>query len=179
MEIVDVLGTIVRPVVVVVSHAVAPAPDIVQNPVPILSVLVLVLLELKNAVVTLKFAAVNVPSVRVSVEVEPSVIAPARVTVIPAPLIVTLLSDLPLLVIVPLAKNVGLILKVPPVAERVRLPAMFTSPETDGLFTKVTSLNQLPLEIVSVANPPLTIRLGAFETVPPVVPNDIVAVVVN
>ena len=107
MVSVDVLGTTVRPVVVAVFHAVAPLPDIVQVPLPIFKVRVLLLLELKLPAVTLKFAAVNVPSVRVNVLPAPNVSALASVTVIPEPLTVVEASVLPALVIVPDARNVG------------------------------------------------------------------------
>ena len=101
------LGTTVKPVVVAVFHAVAPLPDIVQVPLPMFKVRVLLLLEEKRPAVTLKFAAVNVPWVRVSVLDAPNVIASASVTVIPVPLTVKFLSVLPLLVTVAEAKNVG------------------------------------------------------------------------
>lgn len=107
MVIVEVLGVTVRFVAVAVFHAVAPLPDIAQVLEPMLIALVLVLLELKNAVVTVKFAASNVPCVSVNVLAAPNVIASASVTVIPEPLTVTLLSDLPALAIVPEARNVG------------------------------------------------------------------------
>ena len=67
---------------------------------------VLLLFELKLPAVTLKFEAINVPCVRVSVDV-PNVIASARVTVMPEPLIVVLLNCFPTLVMVAEAKNVG------------------------------------------------------------------------
>jgi hypothetical protein len=105
MDTVEVLGLRVRPVVVAVFHAVAPLPDIVQVPLPIFKVRVLLLLEVKKPAVTLKFAAVNVPSVRVSVLADPNVIASASVTVIPEPLIVASPSVLPLLVTVPESRN--------------------------------------------------------------------------
>jgi hypothetical protein len=87
--------------VVAVFHAVAPEPEIVQVPLPMFKVRVLLLLEEKEPAVTLKFAAVKVPSVRVSVLDVPNVIASASVTVMPEPLILVLLSVLPLLVTVP------------------------------------------------------------------------------
>lgn len=62
---------------------------------------VLLLLEEKEPAVTLKFAAVKVPSVRVSMLDVPNVIASASVTVIPEPLTFTFASVLPTLVIVP------------------------------------------------------------------------------
>ena len=83
MVIVEVLGTTVRPVVVAVFHAVAPLPDIVQVPLPIFKVRVLLLLEEKRPAVTLKFAAVKVPEVRVSACPETRVKASASVTVAP------------------------------------------------------------------------------------------------
>ena len=107
MVIVEVLGTTVRPVVVAVFHAVAPLPDIVQVPLPMFKVRVLLLLEEKRPAVTLKFAAVNVPCVRVSMFPEPRVKASASVTVMPEPSIVVLFSALPALVTVPDARNVG------------------------------------------------------------------------
>ena len=110
MEIVDVLGLSVKPVVVNVLHAAEPEPEIVQVPLPMSKVRVLLLLEEKEPAVTLKFAAVNVPWVRVSVFVEPNVIASASVTVIPEPLIVVLPRVLPALVTVPLARKLDSIL---------------------------------------------------------------------
>ena len=83
MVIVEVLGTTVRPVVVAVFHAVAPLPDIVQVPEPMFKVRVLLLLELKVPAVTLKFAALNPPEVRVSACPETRVKASASVTVAP------------------------------------------------------------------------------------------------
>jgi hypothetical protein len=65
MVIVEVLGLRVSPVVVAVFHAVAPEPEIVQVPLPMLKVRVLLLFEEKKPVVTLKFAVVNVPALAV------------------------------------------------------------------------------------------------------------------
>lgn len=107
MEIVDVLGANVRPVVVPVFHTVGEFAVSVQVPLPMFKVRVLLLLEEKEPAVTLKFAAVNVPWVRVSVLAEPSVIASARVTVMPEPFTATLSSCFPLLVTVAEAKNTG------------------------------------------------------------------------
>ena len=108
MVIVDVLALSVIPVVVAVFHAVAPEPEIVQVPLPMFKVRVLLLLEEKRPAVTLKFAAVKVPWVRVSVLDVPNVIASASVTVMPEPLIVVLASVLAALAMVAEATNVGL-----------------------------------------------------------------------
>jgi len=64
-------------------------PEIVQVPEPIVTVLVFELLELNEVSVTLKFAALNVPRVKVNNLVV--VHASPSVTVIPDPLI--LVSD--------------------------------------------------------------------------------------
>jgi hypothetical protein len=61
MEIVDVLGANVRPVVVPVFHTVGEFAVSVQVPLPMFKVRVLLLLEEKEPAVTLKFAVVNVP----------------------------------------------------------------------------------------------------------------------
>lgn len=107
MFIVEVLGTSVKPVVVVVVHDPLPGKlVIVQVPEPIFKVLVFALFDTKPPQVTLKFAAVKVPCV--SVKLNPVQLkASASVTVIPEPFIVVLLRALPLLVIVPDAMNVG------------------------------------------------------------------------
>ena len=106
MVIVDVLWLSVIPVVVAVFHAVAPLPDIVQVPLPMSKVRVLLLLELKRPAVTLKFAAVNVPSVRVSVLAESTVNASASVTVMPTPSTSVSPMVFPLLVIVPESRKI-------------------------------------------------------------------------
>ena len=80
MVIVEVLGVIVNPVVVAVFQ---PLPDVVQVPEPIFKVRVLLLLELKATAVTLKFAALNPPEVRVSDCPEVRAKASASVTVAP------------------------------------------------------------------------------------------------
>lgn len=181
MVIVEVLGTTVRPVVVAVVHAVAPLPDIVQVPLPMFKVRVLLLLEEKTAAVTLKFAAVNVPCVRVSELAVLRVKASASVTVMPEPLIVVLLMVLPTLVAVAVARNVGATeVYVPPEA-RVRSPAMFKLAAVTMLVlpVKFTFLNQLPEVIISELPPALIVRLGALVIEPPVVPNTTVAVVTN
>ena len=54
-----------------------PVPDKVQVPVPIFKVVFVVMVQLNNPVVTLEVTASNVPDVRVSVRVEPSVNASA------------------------------------------------------------------------------------------------------
>ena len=95
----DVLGLRARPVVVAVLHTDAPEPESVQVPLPMFKVRVLLLLETKESVVTLKFAAVNVPEVRDKLPAEER--ASASVTVVPEPEIWMSLSVLPLLVIVP------------------------------------------------------------------------------
>ena len=107
MVIVEVLGLSVIPVVVAVYHARLLEPVIVQVPLPMFKVRVLLLLELKLPAVTLKFAAVNVPWVRKSGLPLLIVNASASVTVIPEPLTVVLLIEVPALVIVAEAKNVG------------------------------------------------------------------------
>lgn len=81
MVIVDVLGLSVIPVVVAVFHPVV--PEIVQVPLPMFKVRVLLLLEEKRIADTLKFAAVKVPSVRVSTWLEARAKASASVTVAP------------------------------------------------------------------------------------------------
>jgi hypothetical protein len=84
---------------------------------------VLLLLEVKNSVVKVNPARSRVPAV--SVVVDADAMASASVTVIPEPLIVTLLSVLALLVTVLDAINVGTTdVNMPPEA-RVRFPAMF------------------------------------------------------
>lgn len=125
MVMVDVLGATVSPVVVAVFHAVAPEPEIVQVPLPMSKVRVLVLLEEKELAVTSKPAAANPPSVRVSVLTEVNLIASARVTVIPEPLIVVLASILLTLVMVADARNVGKMALYAPPEARVKLPPMF------------------------------------------------------
>jgi len=105
MLMVDVPGFNVRPDETEISQGVALPAPIAQMAVPILSVLVFVLLETKLCAVTAKVTASNVPCVRVRVEFVAN--APARVTTIPAPLIVVLPKVPPLGVIVAEARNVG------------------------------------------------------------------------
>ena len=63
--------------------------------------------EKKIPVLKVKLARSSVPAVSVSAFAVPSVSAPARVTVMPEPLIVVLLNCFPTLVMVAEAKNVG------------------------------------------------------------------------
>jgi hypothetical protein len=129
------------------------------------------LLELKVPIDTLKPAALNAPSVRVRVPVplEPSCNASASVTVIPEPLIVVAPSALPALVTVADARNVGTTAVYVPPEASVKLPPIVTLLAVTVLVlpVKIKSLKKLPLVIVSADAPALTVRLGAFDTVPP------------
>lgn len=164
MVIVDVLGLSVIPVVVSMSHLYdgTPLPDIVQVPLPMFKVRVLLLLEEKRPAVTLKFAALKVPCVRVSA-LEPSVIASASVIVPPALLIVILDNDFPLLVIVPVPTNVKPPYAEGPVADKVRLPdKVMVGLETVLLLPVKFTLFAwaLVLNIVIAADPPVNHKFG-------------------
>jgi len=139
---------------------------------------VFVLLEEKIPVLNVLLFKLSVPWV--SVNVLFTVNASPRVTVIPEPLTPQLLKAFPKLVKVVEATNVGPKLVYVPVVERVKSPAIFAvglPPETEQeLPVKFKFLNQLVAVIVNKDDPPFTVRLGAFDEVPPVVPNTIVAV---
>lgn len=111
MFIVEVLELRVMFVLFLMSHGGIPnevGPVIVQVPVPMLSVLVFEVFEEKLTVETLKFAASNVPCVSVTLPPDTSNdSASASVTVIPEPFIIRLSRDLPAVVSVPDARNVG------------------------------------------------------------------------
>lgn len=139
-----------------------------------LSVVPVVTIE--PTVLVTAFFSLNVPSVSVSALVDVS--ASAQVTVIPEPLTVSALSVFPLDVRVPVARYVGATaVYVPPLA-RVKLPAMFTLVEVTVLVlpVKMRFLNQLLAVIVNALAPALTVKFGAFVTLPPVVPKTTVAV---
>ena len=114
MVIVEVLGLTVSPVVVAVFHAVVPLPVMAQVALPMFKVRVLLLLEEKEPAVTLKFAALSVPAVNVTMLL--ATIGSLSVTVPPGALTVIPAIVFPLLVKVPVAAIVGsCAVNVPPV----------------------------------------------------------------
>lgn len=106
-----------------------------------------------------------------TLQASPSVkVPPGALRVVPA-------IDLPADIKVKDATNVGLKdVYVPPEA-RVRFPATLMMVMTfDVLPVKLIFLKKLLVVIVNVDDPALTVRFGAFEVEPPVVPKTIVAV---
>lgn len=106
-----------------------------------------------------------------TLQASPSVkVSPGALRVVPA-------IDLPADIKVEDATNVGLKdVYVPPEA-RVRFPATLMMVMTlDVLPVKLIFLKKLLVVIVNVDDPALTVRFGAFEVEPPVVPKTIVAV---
>ena len=121
------LVVIVKLVAVDIAKKVIPSVALVNAmlPEPKAIARVLLLLELKVPVLKVKPASASVPCVRVKLLPVATVIASARVTVMPEPLTVVLPSVFVALVTVPDARNVGTTdVYVPPEAS-VRSPAMF------------------------------------------------------
>ena len=156
---------------VVVLNTILPVPNSIER--------VLVLLELKIPVASVKLFRTRAPLVNVVVPVatrlnaSPNVVVPETLLIVNAAIVLPLLRILP----VPTVFRVS-DANVPP-DDNVRSPAMFNvvAGRAKAVVPNDRSLNQLPVVSVTIAVPvPDTVKLGALVAVPPVVPNTAVLV---
>ena len=150
----------VLPLFVNVVHINVPKFD---NVPPLLTVAVLEHVKLKDA----KSTAPNVIVNTVHAPASPSVM------VIPAVLTVNGPSDLPLNIYVAVARGVIVVVVYVPVADSVRLPAMFNVvvPGLKPVVPKSKFLNQPAVVNVAMLAPVVNVKFTAFDKEPPVVPN--------
>ena len=151
---------------VVVLNTILPVPKSTER--------VLVLLELKIPVASVKLFRTRAPLVNVVVPVATRLNAPPNVVVPDTLLIVNAAIVLPLLTILPVPTVFRVSDANVPPDDNVRSPAMFNvvAGRAKAVVLKFRLLNQLPVVSVTIEVPvPNTVKLGALVTVPPVVPN--------
>jgi len=156
---------------VVVLNTILPVPNATER--------VLVLLELKIPVASVKLFSTREPLVNVVVPVATRLNASPNVVVPDTLLIVNAAIVLPLLVIVPVPTVFRVSDANVPPDDNVRFPAMFNvvAGRAKAVVLNDRLLNQLPVVSVTIAVPVLdTTKLGALVAVPPVVPNTLVLV---
>jgi hypothetical protein len=157
---------------VVVDNTILPLPNAIER--------VLVLLETKVPVVSVKSFSTRAPLVNVVIPVAARLNAPPNVVVPDTLLIVNAAIVLPLLRILPVPTVFRVSdVNVPP-DDNVRSLAMFNvvAGRAKAVVPNVRLSNQLAVVSVMIAMPvPVNDRLGALVAVPPVVPNTHVLVI--
>lgn len=136
--------------------------------------LVLVLLELKIPVVSVKLFRFRAPLVNAVVPVATRLNAPLNVVVPDTLLIMNAAIAFPAVLILPVPTVIKLRLVNVPPDDNERLPAMFNvvAGRAKAVVLNDRLPNQLPVVSVTIAIPvPDTVKLGALVAEPPVVPN--------
>lgn len=157
---------------VVVANTILLVPNAIER--------VLVLVETKVPVVSVKLFSTRAPLVNVVAPVAtrlnalPNVVVPDTLLIVNAAIVLPLLKILPVPTVVRLSD-----VNVPP-DDNVRSPAMFrvVAGRAKAVVPNVRLSNQLAVVSVMIAVPlPVNDRLGALVAVPPVVPNTHVLVI--
>lgn len=157
---------------VVVLNTILPVPNSIER--------VLVLLELKIPVASVKLFRTRAPLVNVVVPVATRLNAPLNVVVPDTLLIVNAAIVLPLLRILPVPTVFRVSDANVPPDDNVRSPAMFrvVAGRAKAVVPNDRLSNQLAVVSVTIAMPlPVNVKLGALVAVPPVVPNTHVLVI--
>jgi hypothetical protein len=140
--------------------------NVVQENVPKFDSVPVLLYVAAPEQVKAKPAKSIVPAVMVNVVHPPAL---AMVMVIPGKLYAIAPMDVPLNEYVALTCGVNVSVEYVPVADNVKLPAMFNAvvPGLKLVVPKVKFLNQLPVTMVATDAPVVNVKFGAFDVVPP------------